>query len=87
MEPDEPDDPLEALFNDLPDELYHKLGKKTVEIIQKNSPEKMIKLLAAQYLNNDIALMNKLFSNLDIVNAFLMLKAADDLGINIDVSS
>lgn len=81
------DDPLEALFNDLPDELYHKLGKKTVEIIQKNSPEKMIKLLAAQYLNNDIALMNKLFSNLDVVNAFLMLKAADDLGINIDVSA
>jgi len=83
----EPDDPLQDLFDDLPDELFHKLGKKTVEIIQKNSPEKMIKLLAAQYLNNDVVLMRKLFSDTDVVNAFLMLKAADDLGIHIDVSA
>lgn len=84
---DEPDDPFEALFDHLPDDLYHKLGKKTLELMQKNTPEKMIKILANQYLSGDIAMMNKLFNDLSTLNAFLMLKSADDLGINIGVSA
>jgi hypothetical protein len=48
----------------------------------------MFKMLAAAYLSNNIAKMQKLFNDTpEILYAFLMLKAADDLGLDIDVTA
>ena len=62
--------------------------EKTVEITKKNPPERMLKILAADYLSNNV---NKMFDLLnddpEVLFAFLMLKAADDLGIDIGVTA
>ncbi|MDD2658536.1 MAG: hypothetical protein PHY54_02505 [Methylococcales bacterium] len=85
---DEDDDPMDELFGHLPKDLFDQLDKKTVEITDKNSPDRVLKLLAADYFSNNI---NKLF---DLINddptaffAILMLKAADELGIDIGVTA
>ncbi len=83
----EDEDPLDELFGHLPNNLYDKLGAKTVELVKKYPPERMIKILAADYLSNDVALMRDLYSEPDAMFAFLLLKAADELGINIDVTA
>ena len=78
---DDDEDPIDELFGHLPDDLFDQLERKTVEITKKNPPERMLKILAADYLSNN---MNKMFDllndNPDALYAFLMLKAADDLG-------
>ena len=85
---DDEEDPLDRLFGHLPNDLYEQLGKKTVEITIKNSPERMLKILAADYLSNNVNKMRDLiFNNPDAMYAFLMLKAADDLGIDIGVTA
>ena len=85
---DEDDDPIDELFGHLPDDLFDQLEKKTVVMTNKIPPEKMLKLLAADYFSNNV---NKMY---DLINddpeaffAFLMLKAADDLGIDIGVTA
>ena len=48
----------------------------------------MFKMLATAYLSNNVARMQKLFNDTpEILYAFLMLKAADDLGLDIDVTA
>ena len=83
----EDEDPLDELFGHLPNDLYDKLGAKTVELVKKYPPERMIKILAADYLSNNVALMRDLLNEPDAMFAFLLLKAADDLGIDIDVTA
>jgi hypothetical protein len=64
------------------------LERKTGEITKKTSPERMVKMLAAEYLSNNV---NKMFDLLNddpnALYAFVMLKAADDLGIDIGVTA
>ncbi len=88
IDDDEDDDPIDELFGHLPEDLFDQLERKTVEITKKTSPERMLKLLAADYFSNNV---NKMF---DLINddpeaffAFLMLKAADDSGIDIGVTA
>ena len=84
---DDGQDPLIQLFGHLPDDLYEQLAEKTIELTKKNSPERMLKMLAADYLSNNINKMfNLLNSNPDALFAFLVLKAADDLAIDIGVT-
>lgn len=84
----EDEDPLDRLFGHLPGDLFDQLGMKTVELTKKNSPERMVKILAADYLSNDVTRMfNLLNDDPEALYAFLMLKAADDLGINIGVTA
>ncbi|MGR8999316.1 MAG: tetratricopeptide repeat protein [Gammaproteobacteria bacterium] len=85
---EEDEDPIDDLFGHLPDDLYDQLAEKTVEITKKNPPERMLKILAAEYFSNDEARMRDLiFNNPDAMFAFLMLKAADDLGFDIGVTA
>ena len=84
---DEYEDPLDELFGHLPNDLFDKLGAKTVEIIKKYPPERMIKILAADYLSNNVTKMRELYNDPDAMFAFLILKAADDQGIDIDVTA
>ncbi len=81
-------DPIDELFGHLPDDLFDQLERKTIEITKKNTPERMLKILAANYLSNNV---NKMFDLLnddpEALFAFLMLKAADDLDIDIGVTA
>ena len=47
----------------------------------------MLKILAADYLSNNVTMMRDLFDDPDAMFAFLMLKAADDLGFDIGVTA
>ena len=88
IDDDEGDDPINELFGHLPEDLFDQLERKTVEITKKNPPERMLKLLAADYFSNNV---NKMFDLIqddpEAFFAFLMLKAADDLGIDIGVTA
>ncbi|OYV19357.1 MAG: hypothetical protein CG441_793 [Methylococcaceae bacterium NSM2-1] len=82
------EDPLDKLFGHLPEDLYDQLAEKTIQITKKNPPERMLKILAAEYLSNDVAKMfNLLNDDPEALFAFLMLKSADDLGIDIGVTA
>jgi hypothetical protein len=80
-------DPLDDLFGHLPDDLFERLGLKVADFIKKTPPERMLKILAAKYTSNNVTILNKLFDDPEALYAFLMLKAADDLGIDIDVDA
>ena len=85
---DEEEDPLDELFGHLPDDLYEQLAEKTFEITKKNSPERVLKILAADYLSNNVTTMfNLLNDDPEALFAFLILKAADDQGIDIGVTA
>ncbi|MDD5319733.1 MAG: hypothetical protein PHD43_03795 [Methylococcales bacterium] len=85
---DEYEDPIDELFGHLPEDLFEQLERKTAEFTKKNSPERMLKLLAADYLSNNVNKMFDLFNDYpEAFYAFLMLKAADDLGIDIGVTA
>lgn len=81
-------DPMDELFGHLPDDLFDQLENKTLEITKKNSPERMLKILAAEYLSNNVNIILKLLNDdPNVLYAFVMLKAADDLGIDIGVTA
>ena len=85
---EEDEEPMDALFGHLPDELFNRLDLKVNELMKKTPPERMFKMLAAAYLSNNVARMQKLFNdNPEILYAFLVLKAADDLGLDIEVDA
>jgi hypothetical protein len=81
------EDPIDELFGHLPDDLFERLEAKTTEIIKKSSPERMLKILAADYFSNDLNKVRDLFNDPEGVFAILMLKAADELGIDIGVTA
>ena len=85
---DDDEEPLDQLFGHLPDDIYDQLAEKTVLITKKNTPERMIKSLATDYLSNNVTLLFKLVNdNPEALFAFLMLKSADDLGLEIGVTA
>ena len=84
---DEDEEPIEILFGHLPESLFDKIVVKTTDLIKKFSPDRMLKLIAANYLSNDKTLILRLTNDFDLLFAFLMLKAADDLGIDTNVTA
>ena len=85
---EEDEEQMDAIFGHLPDDLFDRLDLKVHELMKKNPPERMFKMLATAYLSNNVARMQKLFNDTpEILYAFLMLKAADDLGLDIDVTA
>jgi hypothetical protein len=81
-------DPIDELFGHLPDDLFDQLEKKTVEITKKTPPERMLKILATDYLSNNVTLLRNLLNDEpEAFFSFLMLKAADDLGLDIGVTA
>ena len=84
----EDEEPMDAIFGHLPDDLFDRLDIKVEELMKKNPPERILKIIAASYLSNNMAkLQNLVNDNPEIMYAFLILKAADDLGLDIDVSA
>jgi tetratricopeptide (TPR) repeat protein len=81
------DNPLHRLFGHLPDDLYDQLEAKLIEISENNPQDRTLKMLAVDYLANDVARMESLCKDPDALFAFLLLKASDELGFNIDVNA
>lgn len=79
------EDPLELLFGHIPEKVLKKLNKKLESLLKITSPEVLVKQLK-QTLGDDQNVLNTMMQEPDIFMALLMLKAADELGIDIDVS-
>lgn len=84
---DDVNNPIDELFGHLSDGLHDQLMEKTVEITNNCSPEQIHKILAADFLSYNQAMMISLLENdSDALQSLLMLKAANDLGMDIGVT-
>lgn len=85
--PDEQDDedPLDELFGHLPDPIFHKLNKKLAALTQKTSPERLVQELD-KVVGRDDKILYAMMQDPDLFTALMILRAADELGIDIDVS-
>jgi len=79
------DDPLDQLFAHLPEKTLIKLDKKLTTLLKKTSPEMLIQQLH-KVLGDDKDIMSAMMINPDLFSALLMLRAADELGVDIDVT-
>lgn len=79
-------DPFEQLFGHLPDDIFKQLDRKSDELVKKSSPERIFKILADYLPANRQNIFLSALMNPDAYSALLMLKAADDLGIDIGVT-
>jgi len=81
------DDPLTELFGHLSDRVMIDLNTKAESLVKKITPEKLSQELA-QRVGNDKSLLFAMMVNPDIFSALIILKAADelhlDIGANID---
>ncbi|NOT13681.1 MAG: hypothetical protein HOP23_17965 [Methylococcaceae bacterium] len=82
--PEEVDDPFEKLFGHVPDEIFYKLNKKLETLAKKTTPERLIQELS-KVIGHDANILQAMMLNPDLFMALLILKAADELGVNIDV--
>lgn len=82
---DELGDPLEELFAHLSDGVLIELNKTAEGLTQKLTPEKLTKNLMEQ-IDNDKDLLYAIMQNPDMFSALMLVKAADELQIDIDVN-
>ena len=79
------DDPMEQLFEHIPEKTLIKLDKKLASLLKKTSPELLIQQLGT-VIGDDKKVMTAMMLTPDLFSALLMLRAADELGIDIDVT-
>lgn len=84
-EQDEYDDPLDELFGHLPDEVFIKLDKKLASLAKKTSPERLVQEFNKVAGNNSNILV-AMMQEPALFTALLIIKAAGELGIDIDVT-
>jgi hypothetical protein len=77
------EDPL-SIFDHLPEEIFRKLQKKITSLMKKMSPEKLVQ--GFNDINDDNNIILGMSQDPDLFMALLIVRAADDLGIDIDVS-
>ena len=82
---DEFEEPMEKLFNHLPEDIFYKLNKKIKILIKKTTPERLIKELGSVTGDNENILL-AMMQEPDLFSSLLIIRAADDLDIDIDVS-
>jgi hypothetical protein len=84
---DEEETGTDWLFAHLPESIFQKLENKVIDIVNKNRPEKMLKILVEQYMPNDVMRMiYTVQNNPDLLFTLLLLKAAEELSIDIGVT-
>lgn len=76
------EDPFDRLFGHLSYETFHKLNKKLTALTKKTSPERLVQELDG--VNGD-KVLQAIMKNPDLFTALMVLKAAEHLGIDIDV--
>lgn len=84
-EDDYDDDPFEELFGNLPDAIFSKINNKIESLMKKTSPEKLAKDVS-KACSGKVNVLQAMMQNPDLFMALMILKAADQLGIDIDVS-
>ena len=77
-------DPMEEIFGHLDESEMMKLNKKAELIMKKVTPEKLIQGVMKKVGNNETMLM-AIMKNPDILTALMILKAADELKMDIEV--
>lgn len=77
-------DPMEELFGDLDQGVMIQLNDKAELIMKKLTPENLIQGLMRQVGNRETILL-AVMQNPDILSALMLLKAADELKMDIDV--
>lgn len=82
---DEQGDPLEELFGHLPDRVMIDLNSKAEALLKKTTPENLIQGLAQQ-VDGDQSLLMAMIANPDVFSALMLLRAADELLIDIDTN-
>ena len=82
--PNDTEDPF-AIFDHIPDEVYDKLQKEITVLIKKTSPEKLVQELS-DVVGDSSIIFHAISQNPDLFMALIILKAADTLHIDIDVS-
>ena len=83
--PDEGEDPFNKLFGHLSDEIFYKLDKKIESLAKKTSPERLVQELE-KVIGHNSNLLFAIMQNPDLFTALMLLRAADMLDININVS-
>ncbi|TXL14916.1 hypothetical protein BMR05_05530 [Methylococcaceae bacterium HT4] len=77
-------DPMEEIFAHLDEDVLLKLNEKAELIMKKLTPEKLIQGVMKKVGNNEGILM-AIMQNPDILSALMILRAADELKLNIEV--
>ncbi len=78
------EDPLEALFEHLPESIMQKLDKKMGELLKTTSPEQLLSGIASN-INDEKAILISILKNPDLFTALILVNAASDLGIDIGI--
>lgn len=84
-EEEELEDPMDQLFGHIPEKVLIKLDKKLESLFKKTSPETLVKQLE-KVIGDDEKIMSAMMQDPDLFTALMMLRAADELNIDIDVS-
>ena len=82
---DEFEDPMDQLFGHIPKKVLVKLDKRLESLFKKTSPEMLVKQLK-KVIGDDDKIMSAMMQNPDLFSALMMLRAADELNIDIDVT-
>jgi len=78
-------DRMEALFGHIPDEVLIKLNK-TIESLSKKTSVERVAIDLMQSVGNNQNIMMAIMEDPELFSALMVVKSADKLGINIDVS-
>ncbi len=82
---DDEEDPMDILFGHLPENIAIKLEHKMDSLFKKTSPERLVNELN-HMLDNNTATISAIMQNPDLFTALMLVKAADELKIDIDVT-
>ncbi len=86
MDEDDTEDPFEKLFGHLPDELFFKINKRIESLAKKTSPERLVQELGKVIGHHNRHILFAIMQDPDLFTALMIVRAADELGIRIDVS-
>nr|WP_305908013.1 hypothetical protein [Methylomarinum sp. Ch1-1]MDP4520816.1 hypothetical protein [Methylomarinum sp. Ch1-1] len=78
-------DSIEQLFAQVPDEVLAQINKKMATLFKKISPERLVSDLNQSTTDSD-TLLSAIMNEPNLFTALLMLRAADELGVDLGVS-
>lgn len=79
------DDPIEQLFAHVPESIMIKIDQKLEKLLTKISPERLFRDLSKS-VGNDGNVLVAIMNNPDLFTALMMLRAADELGFDLNIS-
>ena len=83
---EEDEDPFDLLFEHIPESVFDKLDKEASRIMKNTKPDKLVKQFAKGCELDLMFLASTMQENPDIFSALIIVKAADNLNIDINTS-